>query len=90
MTACGVRGRSLTAPVALVATVGLATCATTTLWLTPWSLREQVRIADSFRIHLAGSDVQPRVFIEDFPEQVIWVQDVVPGEGVHWRGHLHR
>ena len=85
MTSCGVRGSALARPVALVATLGLATCAATTLWLTPWSLREQVHIADSFRIHLAGSEVQPRVFIEDFPEQVIWVQDVVPGEGVHWR-----
>ena len=86
MTACGVRGRALARPVALAALIGFLACAVTTLWLTPWSLREQVRIAESFRIQLAGSEVKPRVFIEDFPEQVIWVQDVLPGEGVHWRG----
>ena len=86
MVSSGVRARSLVRPVALVATLGLAACAATTLWLTPWSMREQVRIADSFRIRLAGSEVMPRVFIEDYPDHVIWVQDVLPGEGVHWKG----
>ena len=86
MLASGVRARSLLRPVALVATLGLAACAASTLWLTPWSLREQVRIAESFRIRLAGSEVMPRVFIEDYPDHVIWVQDVLPGEGVHWKG----
>ena len=86
MTACGVRGHRLAGPVALAALIGFSACAATTLWLTPWSLREQVRIAESFRIQLAGSEVRPRVFIEDFPEHVIWVQDVPPAEGVHWRG----
>ena len=86
MTACGVRGRTLAGPVTLAALIGFSACAATTLWLTPWSLREQVRIAESFRIQLAGSEVMPRVFIEDFPEHVIWVQDVLPGEGVHWQG----
>ncbi len=86
MLACGVPARSILRPVALVATLGLLACAITTLWLTPWSLREQVRIAESLRIRLAGSEVMPRVFIEDYPEQVIWVQDVLPGEGVHWKG----
>lgn len=86
MMAGGVRGRSLALPVALVATAGLAACATATLWLTPWSLQEQVRIAQSLRIQLAGTEVPPRVFIEDYPDQVIWVQDVLPGDGVHWQG----
>ncbi len=86
MLACGVPARSIFRPVALVATIGLLACAATTLWLTPWSLREQVRIAESLRIRLAGSEVIPRVFIEDYPDQVIWVQDVLPGDGVHWKG----
>lgn len=86
MLSSGVRARSLVRPVALVATLGLAACAATTLWLTPWSLQEQVRIAESFRIRLAGSEVMPRVFIEDYPDHVIWVQDVLPGDGVHWKG----
>ena len=86
MLASGIRARSLVIPVALVALIGFVTCAVTTLWLTPWSLREQVRIAEAFRIRLAGTEVMPRVFIEDYPDHVIWVQDVVPGEGVHWKG----
>ena len=86
MLASGIRARSLVRPVALVATIGFLACAMTTLWLTPWSLREQVRIAESFRIRLAGSEVMPRVFIENYPDHVIWVQDVVPGDGVHWKG----
>ncbi len=86
MLTSGVPARSLVRPIAVVATLGLAACAATTLWLTPWSLREQARIADSFRIRLAGSEVVPRVFIEDYPDHVLWVQDVVPGDGVHWKG----
>ncbi len=86
MVASGIRARFLVRPVLLVATFGLAACAFTTLWLTPWALREQVRIAASLRIQLAGTEVMPRVFIEDYPDHVIWVQDVLPGEGVHWKG----
>ncbi len=86
MAACGVPRRALVGPVALVATAGLVSCAATTLWLTPWSLREQMRSAETFRIRLAGTEVAPRVFIENYPDHVIWVQDVVPGDGVHWKG----
>lgn len=86
MVASGIRSRSLVRPVSLVATLGLLVCALSTLWLTPWSLREQVRIAESLRIQLAGTEVIPRVFIEDFPDHVIWVQDVAPSEGIHWKG----
>ncbi len=86
MLSCGVPARSIVRPLASVATIGLLGCAMTTLWLTPWAVGEQVRIAESLRIRLAGSDVIPRVFIEDYPDQVIWVQDVLPGEGVHWKG----
>ncbi len=86
MTACGIRRRTLLRPVAVVALLAMLACAGTTLWLTPWSQREQVRIAEGFRIEVAGTQVQPRVFIEEFPEQVLWVQDVVPGDAVHWQG----
>ncbi len=86
MRACGVSARSMLRPLATLATIGLAVCAVTTIWLTPWSLREQVRIAESLRIRLAGSEVMPRVFIEDYPDQVIWVQDVLPGAGIRWKG----
>lgn len=86
MLASGIRARSLVRPVAVVAALGFCACAATTLWLTPWSLLQQARIAESFRIRLAGSEVMPRVFIEDYPDHVIWVQDVIPGEGVHWKG----
>lgn len=86
MLASGIRAQSLVRPVAVVAALGFFACAATTLWLTPWSLLQQAQIAESFRIRLAGSEVMPRVFIEDYPDHVIWVQDVIPGEGVHWKG----
>ncbi len=84
--ASGIPARSLLRPAALVAALGFAACATATLWLSPWSLRQQVRIAESLRIQLAGSDVLPRVFVEDFPDHVLWVQDVPPSTGLHWKG----
>lgn len=86
MRAAGIPGLRVVRPVGAFAVLGMAACAVTTLWLTPWSLREQVRIAESFRVPLAGAEVTPRVFIEDFPDRVIRVQDVLPGEGIHWKG----
>ncbi len=86
MRSAGIPGLRIARPIAVFAFFGLVACALTTTWLTPWSLREQVRIAESFRVSLAGAEVRPRVFIEDFPDRVIRVQDVLPGEGIHWRG----
>ena len=86
MRSAGIPGLRIARPIAVFALVGMAACAATTIWLTPWSLREQLRIADSFRVSVAGAEVRPRVFIEDFPDRVIRVQDVLPGEGIHWRG----
>ncbi len=86
MRSAGIPGLRIVRPVGVFAVLGMAVCAATTLWLTPWSLREQVRIAESFRVPLAGAEVRPRVFIEDFPDRVIRVQDVLPGEGIHWKG----
>ncbi|MCY4189474.1 MAG: LptF/LptG family permease [Bryobacterales bacterium] len=86
IVASGLRSRSLARPVSMVAILALLVCALATLWLTPWSLREQARIAESLQIQLAGTEVVPRVFIEDFPDHVIWVQDVVPSDGIHWKG----
>ncbi len=86
MVASGIRSRALAVPVSMVATVGAVACAVTTLWLSPWSFREQDRTAAELRIQLAGTEVVPRVFLEDYPDRVIWVQDVMPGEGIHWKG----
>ena len=86
MRAAGIPGMRIIRPIGIFALVGMATCAATTLWLTPWSLRERVRIAESFRVSLSGTEVNPRVFIEDFPDRVIRVEDVLPGEGIHWQG----
>lgn len=86
LRAAGIPGLRIVRPIGVFAVLGMAVCAATTLWLTPWALREQVRIAESFRVPLAGAEVRPRVFIEDFPDRVIRVQDVLPGEGIHWKG----
>ena len=86
MRSAGIPGLRIVRPVGVFAVLATAVCAATTLWLTPWSLREQARIAESFRVPLAGAEVRPRVFIEDFPDRVIRVQDVLPGEGIHWKG----
>ncbi len=86
MRAAGIPGLRIVRPIGVFAVLGMAFCAATTLWLTPWSLREQARIAESFRIPLASAEVTPRVFIEDFPDRVIRVQDVLPDEGIHWKG----
>ncbi len=85
MRAAGVPARALLWPVVTVGALGLLAAAAASLWLTPWSLRETIRIARSLSATQLTSDVQPRVFEEDFPNTVLYVGDVIPGPVPRWR-----
>ncbi len=47
--------------------------AAASLWLTPWSIGERFRIANQLAASQLTADVQPRVFAEQFPEQLLYV-----------------
>ena len=85
MRASGIPGRVVTRPVLVLAglaTLGAAACS---LWLTPWSYREHYRILNKLAAEELTAEIQPRVFDEQFPNRILYVGDVIPGEVVRWR-----
>jgi LPS export ABC transporter permease LptG len=59
--------------------------AAASLWLTPWSIREQYRVRNILIASELTADVQARVFEEQFPNKVLYVGDVVVGPPSRWR-----
>ena len=86
MRAAGIPGRRLIAPISLWALLGAVVCAFVTLHLNPLAQREFRRVSESLKISQATAQIQPRVFIEDFPNFVLYVRDIIPGPVVRWKG----
>ena len=86
LRAAGVPGRRCVTPVAVLAALGVALCAATTLYFNPIALQETRRISETLKISQVTAEIQPRVFIESFPNTVLYVQDVIPGPVVRWKG----
>ena len=86
LRAAGVPGRRCVTPVAVLAALGVALCAATTLYFNPIVLQETRRISETLKISQVTAEIQPRVFIESFPNTVLYVQDVIPGPVVRWKG----
>ena len=88
MRAAGVPGRRAVRPVGVFCLFAAIVCGAVTLWLSPWAARERVRVGQSLQISQATARIPPRVFIEKvFPNKVLYVRDVEPGESViRWRG----
>ena len=86
LRAAGVPGGRCVTPVAVLAALGVVLCAATTLYFNPIALQETRRISETLKISQATAEIQPRVFIESFPNRVLYVQDVIPGPVVRWKG----
>jgi LPS export ABC transporter permease LptG/LPS export ABC transporter permease LptF len=86
MRAAGIPGGRCVLPVGFLAALGAAACAVTTLYLNPIAQRQFHTIAETLKISQATAEVPPRVFIEEFPNRVLYVRDVVAGPVVHWKG----
>ena len=86
MRAAGIAGRRCVRPIGVVALAGTILCAATTIYLNPLALREFRRIGESMKISQATAEIQPRVFIESFPNYVLYVRDVLAGPVVRWKG----
>lgn len=83
--AAGVPARVLLRPVLLFGLLGLLTAATASLWLTPWAIRETIRISNRLAATQLTAEIQPRVFEESFPNMVLYVGDVKSGAMISWR-----
>lgn len=85
MRAAGVPARVIFRPVLLFAAIGLLTAASASLWLTPWSIRELIRVSNQLAATQLTAQIQPRVFEESFPNTILYVGDVIAGPVVRWR-----
>lgn len=86
MRAAGVPSRRVITPIAFFCLLGAGICAYTTMELSPWAAREFRAVSESMRITQATAVVQPRVFVEEFPQTILYVRDVEPAGVVTWRG----
>lgn len=81
LLACGVSFTRLLRPVTVLATVAAAA----TLWVMvvaiPTGNRRFLEITFQLLTQRMESEIQPRVFFEDFPQKVLFIQDVLPGGG---------
>jgi LPS export ABC transporter permease LptG/LPS export ABC transporter permease LptF len=85
MRANGVSSRKVVAPVLVFAALGMGAAAFASLRLTPLATREITRIGNELARTGLSAEILPRVFDEDFPNQILYVGDVRPGERVLWR-----
>ncbi len=76
MRAGGVPSRSVVLPIMLFAFAGALVAGLSSLWLTPLAIRTNLRVANRLLVAQVTADVQPRVFDEQFPNKVLYVEDV--------------
>lgn len=85
LNASGVSLRRLLVPVGAIALTATILTFCITLWLGPASLRILNTLEDHLRVSQASFAVQPRVFDEQFPHIVLYIEDV-GASGLRWRG----
>ena len=99
MRAAGVSSRKVIAPVLLFALLGMGLAAWASLRLTPYAYRESARIVSDLMANRLSADIQPHVFIEDFENTILYVDNVKSaqpgragalGASVHCRCHQAR
>ncbi len=84
MRASGVPGRRVAPPILTFGILAMCLAAAASLWLTPWSIRERYRVENLLIAGQLTADIQPRVFEEQFPNTILYVNDVTAG-GARWR-----
>jgi LPS export ABC transporter permease LptF/LPS export ABC transporter permease LptG len=84
MRAAGVPGRRVVPAIVAFGFFGMLVAASATLWLTPWSQRELIRVENVVSARQLTADVQPRMFEEQFPNTVLYVGDISATSG-RWR-----
>jgi len=83
--ASGIGLRQFVRPVMILAVGGWAISMGMSLFLAPQSARRLHRMELEIAAAQAPHEIQPRVFVEQFPNLLLYVQDVT-GSGSDWRG----
>ena len=76
MRAAGVPSRIVMLPVLLFAIIATVIAGAAALWLTPVSLRANVKVMNRLIAAQLTADVQARTFDEQFPNTILYVADV--------------
>src|SRR5713226_7082076 len=85
MRAAGVPSQKVIAPVMTFALLATAAAGACSIWLTPAATREGVRVANKLIAEQLTAEIQPRVFAEQFPNKILYVENVKTGPVVQWQ-----
>jgi LPS export ABC transporter permease LptG/LPS export ABC transporter permease LptF len=84
MRAAGVSSQRVILPVLLFASIGAALGAYVTLRLTPDCIKRYTKLVNQLEETQLSADVTPRVFVENFPNTILYVGNVKPGDPAVW------
>jgi len=76
MRAAGVSGRRVAPPILAFGFLMMLVAAAASLWLTPWSIRERIKIQNQLISGQLTAEVQARVFQEQFPNSIVYITDI--------------
>jgi LPS export ABC transporter permease LptG/LPS export ABC transporter permease LptF len=79
MRAAGVPGWRVLPPILTFGFLALLLAGASSVWLKPWAAREFYRVENRLVAREFTADIQPRVFEEQFPNMILYVNDIVPG-----------
>jgi LPS export ABC transporter permease LptG/LPS export ABC transporter permease LptF len=85
MRAAGVSSRKVILPVLLFASLGMGLAGLASLRLTPLAIRESTRIVTELAATQISAEIEPRVFVENFPDKILYVGDVGTPPVVRWK-----
>jgi LPS export ABC transporter permease LptF/LPS export ABC transporter permease LptG len=84
MRAAGVLGRRVAPPILAFGFVMALAAASASLWLTPWAIRERVKIQNQLIGGQLTAEVQARVFQEQFPNSILYISDIPASSNTRW------
>src|SRR2546426_861148 len=85
MRAAGVSSRAVIPPVLTFALLAMLVAGASSLWLTPRAIRQSIAILNKLEAEQLTADIQPRIFEEQFPNTILYVGDVKPGQLAVWK-----
>jgi LPS export ABC transporter permease LptF/LPS export ABC transporter permease LptG len=84
MRAAGVSGRRVAPPILAFGFLMMLVAAAASLWLTPWSIRERIKIQNQLISGQLTAEVQARVFQEQFPNSILYISDMPSTANTRW------
>ncbi|MBZ5673257.1 MAG: LptF/LptG family permease [Acidobacteriia bacterium] len=84
MRAAGVSGRRVAPPILAFGFLMMLVAAAASLWLTPWSIRERIKIQNQLISGQLTAEVQARVFQEQFPNSILYISDIPSSTNTRW------